>query len=650
MFDVGAIDTSVNPCDDFYQYACGNWRKANPIPRDQTSWDRFGELADRTRWLAYDLLADAAKPSPSRTPLQQKYGDFFAACMDVERVNARGIQPILPLLKRINHLEKRSQIAALVADLQSKYATDVLFGFGSTQDAKNAKQQIAELTQGGLGLPDRDFYLSDDARAKEIRQQYVEHVTKMFLLAGDPPSEAVKEAAGVMAFETDLARASQPLVDVHNPAKTYHPLSVVQLRELAPEFDWGRFFQVSGAPKLGDKINIESPDFIERIDDDMKNADLAVWHGYLRWHVIHAAAPWLSDGFAKENFHFYAQFLAGQEEQKPRWRRCTSLTNEMLGQTIGQDWVKRNFPGGSKLKVQKLVASLEAALDEDIRQLDWMGAATKAEARKKLATVREEIGYPDVWRDYSSVKIMRGNLIADIAQASAFEYHRKLMRIGKPAETNEWDHNAQTVDGYYDPSKNEITFPAGILQPPFFSGSANIAQNLGGIGVVIGHEITHGFDNNGNQYDAQGNLREWFTPEDRRAFEQRTSCLVNEYGTFEPVAGQKLDGKLTLSENTADNGALRIAYSALMDTLRKDLNAAQEESGFTPAQQYFISFGQIFCENVTDTRARLAAITDSHSAGQFRVNGAVQNFDEFGKAFHCKLGDPMMPRDSCGVW
>jgi putative endopeptidase len=650
MFDVQAMDKTVDPCVNFYQYACGNWRKENPVPSDQAMWGRFNELNERNRWLTYQILLKAEQPSPGRSALQQKYGDYFAACMNVEQANAEGAKPIEPLLRQIADLRSTSQIPALIAEMQSKKATPVLFHFGSTQDVKNSQEQIAEIGQGGLGLPDRDYYLGDDEHSKKVRADYVEHMTAMFKLLGDTPEAAAKEADSVMAFETGLAKASQTRTAMRDPENTYHRMTLTGLEQLAPNFNWQVYLTQVGSPKLTNNVTVESPDFLKQVNDDLKTTDLSVWRSYLRWHAVHAAAPWLSDQFSDERFRFFGVELSGQKQQQARWKRCTAQTDHSLGEAVGQDWVQQNFGGDAKANMQKLVGSIEQALNEDIAQLDWMTPATKAEAEKKLAAIRNKIGYPDKWRDYSSVVVTRDNFIEDVDHAAAFNFQRDVKKIGKPVDESEWSMTPPTVNAYYDDGNNDINFPAGILQPPFYSNSANIAQNLGAIGVIIGHEITHGFDDQGSKFDAKGNLREWYTPADRKGFDERTDCEVKEYDNFEPVSGVKLNGKLTLGENTADNGGLRLAYIALMDTLSKNPNAAGVVDGYTPQQQLFLSFAQDWCENNTEQASRLLAKIDPHSPGEFRVNGAVQNFDEFGKAFGCKVGQPMMPLKSCRVW
>ena len=647
-FDLSAIDKTADPCTDFYQYACGNWKKDNPIPADQTRWGRFNELAERNSYLLYqDLKAAADAP---KTPLQKKYGDYFAACMNVDLANKLGMEPIEPALKTIAAWNDKKTLATLLGELNSKYSESFFFLFGSGQDQKDATQQIAELDQGGLGLPDRDYYINDEERSKKLRAQYVEHVTKMFVLIGDSPEKAADEAKSVLAVETALAEGSMSRVDRRTPANVYHVMPIAELQTMTPDFDWKVYLAARNESGLK-TVNITTPGFFKAMNAEIQGTDIAALKSYMRWQTVHLFAPNLSEPFVQENFNFFAATVSGQKELAPRWKRCTAATDRALGEAVGQDWVARNFPPAAKENMKKLVHALEVAMDQDIQNLDWMSDTTKAEAKKKLAAFRDKIGYPETWRDYSTVTIKRDDPVGNAQQILAFNSRRQLAKIGKPVDEKEWTMTPPTVNAYYSPGKNDINFPAGILQPPFYDFKADPAVNFGGIGVVIGHEMTHGFDDQGSQYDPQGNVRMWWTAEDKKKFDERTGCEVKEYGSFEVAPGQTLNGKLTLGENTADNGGLHIAYAALMSTLAKEgAEASTKIDGYTPAQRYFLGFGQVWCENTRDQEARLRAKTDPHSSGQWRVNGSVQNFDEFGKAFGCKVGQPMMPVSSCRVW
>ena len=649
-FDLTAIDKTADPCTNFYQYACGNWKKENPIPPDQVRWGQFDELRQRNDWLLNRELETAANPDGKRTALEQKYGDFYAACMNTELADQKGVTALQPALDAINALSDKKQLAALLGTLEMPHGISGLFSFGVGQDQKDSTRQIAQAGQGGLTLPDRDYYLSQNPRQQRIRDQYVAHVTRMFQLAGDPPEKAASEAQSVMAIETALAQGSMSRTDMRDPAKRYHMMTLVDLGKLTPDFDWPVYLHGINMGSF-ETLNVMTPGFFTAMNAQIDTRSLEAWKSYLRWRALHDAAPWMSQAFVQENFNFFSGELLGQKEIAPRWKRCTRATDEALGEAVGQDWVKQYFSPEKKENMVKLVTALEAALAEDIQQLPWMSEATRKNAEEKLALIRKKIGYPEHWRDYSTLEVKRDDLLGNVARAAVYEDRRNLDKLGKPVDETEWGMTPPTVNAYYSQGMNDINFPAGILQPPFYDFSKDAAVNFGGIGVVIGHEMTHGFDDQGSKFDGHGNVREWQSPADRKAFTERTDCEVKEYGNFEAAPGQKLNGSLTLGENTADNGGLRLAYAALMASLANPPGTvAPQIDGYTPAQRFFLSFGQIWCENVREQAARSRALTDPHSPGQWRVNGAVQNFDEFGKAFSCKKGAPMYPENSCRVW
>ena len=647
-FDLSAIDKTADPCVDFYQYACGDWRKNNPIPADQSRWGRFNELAERNRYLLYVDLRRAAD-SP-KTPLQRKYGDFFAACMNTDLANQLGDKPILPLFARIDAIQDKKDIAAVAAYLDSKTPTSILFGFGVEQDEKDSSKQIEGLHQGGLTLPDRDYYLEDNPRMQQIRAKYSDYIVAVLRLTGETDDQAKADAAHVIDIETALAKGATPRVELRDPDKRYHIMTFAELDQLDPGFEWSAYFTGVNAPKV-DTLNVGQPDFFRAENQVIADQSLEALKAYLKFHVINGVAPWLSQPFTDASFDFFQKTLQGQAEETARWKRCTAATDRALGEAVGQDWVKENFPPQAKQNMEQLVAALKKALGEDIQALPWMTEATKQQAEAKLADFRQKIGYPDKWRDYSKFSVTRTNFVEDLDRSAAFEFDYELNKVGKPVDEKEWGMTPPTVNAYYDPPMNDINFPAGILQPPFYDFNKDPAVNFGGIGVVIGHEMTHGFDDQGSKYDGHGNVRNWWTPADREAFDQRTDCEVKEYDSFEPVPGVHLNGRLTLGENTADNGGIHIAWQALLSTLAQQGKSIDEKiDGYTEAQRFFISFAQIWCENRTEQVSRVAAKTDPHSPGMFRTDGVVRNFDEFGKAFGCHVGQPMMPADACRVW
>ena len=637
--DPANMDTSVKPCVDFYQYANGGWLRSHPVPPQYSRWGSFNILSEANNEILHRLLeAAAADQGAPQGSLARKVGDFYASGMDETRIGAQGLEPLAAEFARIDEIDGRGSLALALARLMEIDA-GAGFYFGSDQDAKNSAEVIAALFQGGLGLPERDYYFKDDEDSVQLRESYVQFVRRMFELLGDEPGEAAAHARTVMALETKLAKTSMRQVAMRDPDATYHRMSVADVETLMPHFPWGDFLAAIGLPKPGD-INVSQPEFFKAFDALFANVPLEDWKTYLRWHLINSAAPYLGRAFEDASFDFYERTLSGTKEMLPRWRRVLDTVEGGMGEAVGELYVKEHFPPEAKAQALELVKNLRAALREKIQALDWMGPATKRAALAKLDTLRVKIGYPDKWRDYGALEIDRSSYIGNVQRAAAFDFHRQLAKIGRPVDRGEWQMTPATVNAYYNPTLNEIVFPAGILQPPFFDPKADDAVNYGGIGVVIGHEMTHGFDDQGRKYDAAGNLKNWWSTEDLKNFRARSEAIVKQFNDYVAVGDLKLDGELTQGENIADLGGVKIALAALEAKL-----AGQPEpkkiDGFDWRQRFFLSFAQVWRSNSSDEQLRLQANTDPHSVAKFRVNGPVSNLPEFFEAFHCPEGSPM---------
>ena len=648
-FDINAIDKTADPCVDFYQYACGTWMKSNPIPADKSRWGRFDQLYERNLYILRDLLNEAQAPG-KHTAIQQMVGTYYGACMDESAIEKRGTEPLTPQLERIAGIKTNEDLIREIAHMH-RNGTSALFAFYSQPDMHDSSETVANLDQGGITLPDRDYYIKDDAKSVETRQKYVEHVQKIFELAGDRPELAAAEAKTVLTVETGLAQASMDRTVRRDPKTRDHKMTAAEIESAAPNFDLAVYFADNGSPKFT-ALNVGNPEFFKQVNEQLNRVPLGDWKIYLRWRTINEYAPALTKAFVDEDFAFNGKYMSGQQEIEARWKRCVKSTDTSLGMALGKLYVDRTFGADGKERTLKMVKGIESAMREDIGELTWMSDTTKKKAYEKLNAIVNNIGYPDTWRDYSSIAIKADDYAGDLQRAKAFEVHRIYNKIDKPTDRKDWGMTPPTVNAYYRASMNDINFPAGILQPPFYGKLMDDAVNFGGIGVVIGHELTHGFDDQGRKFDAEGNFRDWWTPEDGKEFEQRADCTAKEYSSFVSVKDDKgdikLNGKLTLGENTADNGGLKLAYMALTkmigDTPVKPID------GYTAGQRFFLAYGQIWCQNVTEQQARKLVLIDPHSPGRWRVNGAVQNSAAFQQAFGCKAGQPMVSENACRVW
>jgi len=648
--DLSSMDRSADPCEDFYQYACGGWLKNNPIPPDQTRWSVYGKLSvDNQRYL-WGILESAAKSTAGRSATQQKIGDYFASCMDVDAVERAGLQPLQRDLARINGLRDRKDLAALLGELhQHVPGSGLFFGSGAMQDARDATKVIAVVDAGGLGLPNRDYYVKTDPKSVETRKRYVEHVTKMFELLGDSPSAARSRAATVLRIETALAKASLTQVERRDPYKVYHRETLASLPKVSPAINWPVYFRAAGLDTQP-WLNVTEPKFFRELSDRVSKESLGDIRTYLRWALIHASASYLSSPFVSENFAFNRQYLRGAEEDQPRWKKCVGWVDRDLGEALGREFVARTFPATRKEKALTMTRQIEDAMRTRIEQLDWMTPETKQQALAKLAKVRNKVGYPDLWRDYTGLEIGPSSFFENVSRSIRFESLRQAAKIGKPVDRGEWHMSAPTVNAYYDPSMNDVNFPAGVLQPPLYDPKMDDAPNYGDTGGTIGHELTHAFDDEGRQYDGDGNLKDWWTKQDAENFEKRAQCIRDQYSQYTIVDDIRINGALTSGEDIADLGGELLAWMAWQDQTKAMRLAAVD--GLTPSQRFFVGFAQWSCTNERPENMRVSAIVDPHSPPRYRVNGVVVNMPEFAAAFSCKAGQKLVkrPEDVCKVW
>jgi putative endopeptidase len=648
--DLANLDRNANPCTDFYQYANGGWLARNPIPAAFPTWGVDSALEDQNRESLRQILDAAVQNSKApKGSSEQKVGDYYASCMAEDKIEAEGTSSLAPELANI---DKIKNLSGLQDELERLHASGVnaLFQIGSEQDAKNSAEVILLLWQGGIGLPEGEYYFKDDEKSKNIRDEYLKHVARMFELMGDEAGKAASEAQTVMSFESKLAEAWMPRVERRDPQKVYNRKTLAQMKSFTPNFDWSDYLRGVGLTQATD-LNVGQPVFFERVNQQLKAAPLSDWKTYLRWRLIDGAASSLSKKFVEEDFNFKGRVLTGTTELLPRWKRCVASTDNALGEALGEVYVKKAFPPEAKKRALDMVQNLIAALKSDIGTLSWMSDATRQQAIGKLETFIRKIGYPDKWRDYSAMEINRASYLKNVQHANMFEVRRDLRKVGQPVDKTEWGMTPPTVNAYYNPAINEIVFPAGIMQPPFFSASFDDAINYGAMGSVIGHEMTHGFDDQGRQYDASGNLKNWWTDEDLKKFNERAECVVKQFNGFEVEKGLFQNGKLVVGESIADLGGLVIAYAAFQKSMEGKPHPAPID-GLTAEQRFFIGYAYSWATNVRPEYARLMVQTNPHPLPKFRVNGPVSNMPAFAQAFQCKAGDAMVrdEKDRCQIW
>jgi len=648
--ELSNLDRSVSACQDFYQFATGGWLAKNPIPAAYPTWGVDSVLNDQNQDSLREILDAAARNTGApKGSSEQKVGDFYSACMAEEKIEAEGTNALGAELAKIEKIKDKRGLQKEIAAFHAA-GINALFQVGSKQDARNSAEVIVEVWQGGLGLPEGEYYFKTDDKSKQIRDEYSKHVARMFELMGDDAAKAKSEAQTVMNFETRLAEAWMERVERRNPEKVYNRKTLAQLKTFAPNFDWAKYLRNLGLTQKTD-INVGQPKFVERVNEQLNTASLADWKTYLRWRLIDNAAPSLNAKFVEEDFNFKGRVLTGTTELLPRWKRCVAATDNAMGEALGEVYVKKAFPPEAKRRALLMVQNLIAALKSDITTLDWMSDATRQQAISKLESFIRKIGYPDKWRDYSALDINRGSHVANVMRATGFEVRRDLRKVGKPVDKMEWGMTPPTVNAYYNPAINEIVFPAGIMQPPFFSASYDDAVNYGAMGSVIGHEMTHGFDDQGRQYDASGNLKNWWTDDDLKKFKERAECVIKQFDEFEVEKGLHENGKLVVGESIADLGGLVIAYAAFQKSMEGKPRPADIE-GFTPEQRFFLGYAYSWATNVRPEFARLMVETNPHPLPKFRVNGPVSNMPAFAQAFQCKTGDAMMreEKDRCRIW